>query len=51
MAFLIIVLGMITASVFAYLDKTWLSGATLVAIIAAAVAGYLQKDKKPKDGE
>jgi uncharacterized membrane protein len=47
MAFGIIIAGLIASGVFAYLKTEWLSGVTLVAIIGYAVAGYLQKQKKP----
>ena len=46
MAFGIIIVGMVVSAVFAYLGKEWLSGGTLVAIIAYAVMGYLLKTKK-----
>ncbi|NMM21556.1 MAG: hypothetical protein HHJ15_16640 [Rhodoferax sp.] len=49
MAFVIIIVGMIVSAVFAYLGKEWLSGGALVAIIAYAVLGYLQKNKKPTE--
>ena len=48
MAFWIIIAGLVASGVFAYLKTEWLSGVTLVAIIGYAVAGYLQKNKKPE---
>lgn len=48
MAFGIIIAGLVASGVFAYLKTEWLSGVTLVAIIGYAVAGYLQKNKKPE---
>lgn len=47
MGFLIIVGGMATSALLAYLDKAWLSGGALVAIIAYAVIGYLNKQRAP----
>lgn len=48
MAFGIIIAGLVASGAFAYLKTEWLSGVTLVAIIGYAVAGYLQKNKKPE---
>ena len=47
MGFAIIIFGMATSGVLAYLQKPWLSGAALVAIVAYAVIGYLNKKKSP----
>jgi uncharacterized membrane protein YoaK (UPF0700 family) len=47
MGFGIIIFGMTVSAVLAYLEKPWLSGAALVAIIAYAVIGYLNKKKAP----
>jgi uncharacterized membrane protein len=51
MAFLIIIVGMITSGLFAYLDKPWLSGTTLAAIIGYAVLGFLHKGKQPSQSQ
>lgn len=45
MAFIIIIVGMAISAFFAYLGISWLSGASLVAIVSYAVIGYLQKNK------
>jgi uncharacterized membrane protein len=47
MGFVIIMGGMATSAVLAYLDKPWLSGGALVAIIAYAVIGFLGKKGVP----
>lgn len=49
MAFAIIIAGIVVSAVFAALGKEWLSGVTLVAIVAYAVIGYLQKNKKAQE--
>ena len=46
LAFTVIIGGMTTSAVLAYLDRPWLSGGALAAIIAYAVVGYLQKPKR-----
>lgn len=48
MAFTIIMTGLIVSSVFAYLEKPWLSGGALVAILSYAIVGYLQRKDAPK---
>lgn len=51
MAFMIILVGMIVSALFAYLDKPWLSGTTLAAIIGYAVIGFLHKAKQPTQNQ
>ena len=48
MAFAIIMTGLVVSAVFAYLEKPWLSGGALVAILSYAIVGYLQRKDTPR---
>lgn len=47
-AFAIVIGGLLLAALTGWLGIPWLSGASLVAIVAYALLGYLSKPKAPK---
>ena len=50
MGFAIIMTGLLVSALFGYIGRFWLSGGTLIAIIAYGVIGYLYKPKAPPPG-